>query len=450
MADAYLKVKDNGTQGLALVREETDVSVQNAVSNLVDFNCYNILDDIPKSNRESHGITWTWSGRSVTAVGVATSTENLNIFSNANALPKGIVPGKTYNVIYRAKTIRFRVYDYSGGVATEIYYSRRSGQFKVPETCTGMIIRLVAVSAARPNETLTPIITERMPNADSSDADYLEDIEYKKVAYTGASGVSNIVYCIIPATYRPTLTLANDIVNSTEEHARNAMRYHSTVSVNAGIFNTTAKTVRGMIVVDGVKEHDNDYADSETADPDGEILYMTADGVLHSISSFTPTEDVMALNPVWAVQGWYPIVKEGAFIRSITTTVNPRSWIAQDAGGNFLVGVCDGRDDGSAGMSYYDIYNFIKDETDFDAQFVYNLDGGGSSSFVYRGIRVNRLVRGVYRELATFLSFGKKKDAYNESQFRLAYTTNDKLLQNELIEYRNRVALDERIAALET
>jgi hypothetical protein len=27
MSDAYLKVKDNGAQGLALVREETDTSV---------------------------------------------------------------------------------------------------------------------------------------------------------------------------------------------------------------------------------------------------------------------------------------------------------------------------------------------------------------------------------------------------------------------------------------
>ena len=429
MADAYLKVQDNGASGLELVREETDVSVKNAAANLVDFNAFNILDDIAKSNRTAHNVTWTWSGRSVTAStnGTASSTENLNLFSSSNSLPKGIEPGRTYNVIYSGNKIRFRIFDYTGGTTTELFSSYHSGQFTVPENCTGLIIRLTVGSGVAANETVTPIITSRMPNADSADADYL-DIEYKKVAHTGASGVSNVVYCVIPAAHRPRLVLANDILNSTEEPARNAMRNHSTVSVNAGIFNTTTKAVRGMIVVDGIKMHDNDYSDYESADPDAEILYMTSDGVLHSVSSYTPTADVMELDPVWAVQGWYPIVRGGEFIRSITTTVNPRTWIAQDASGNYMIGVCDGRDDGSAGMSYYDIYTFIRDETDFVPQFVYNLDGGGSSSLVYRGIRVNRLVQGVYRDIATFLSFGKGKALYNESQFKLAYITNDKII----------------------
>lgn len=41
MADAYLKVKDNGANGLAIVREESDVSVtdlKNAITEIVDFN----------------------------------------------------------------------------------------------------------------------------------------------------------------------------------------------------------------------------------------------------------------------------------------------------------------------------------------------------------------------------------------------------------------------------
>ena len=246
--------------------------------------------------------------------------------------------------------------------------------------------------------------------------------------FTGTEGNhATVWYTIISKDYKPQLTIANNQLNTLEHGYENAKDNMSTVTVNAGLYNTESGATRGIIIKDGVTIKGN-------TDPvdDTEILFMTSDGILHSVDATTDTAIIEGYNPVWAVNGWYPIIKDGV---DLTGDRDPqdfsqRSFIGQDASGNYIVGVCNGREYYDKGMSLADIIAFCNN-VNFTPYFLYNLDGGQSSEFDIKGQRVNDLQHyDQDRKQANFLTF-KTKYVRNKSIFESAYTNTKTWLKEE-------------------
>ena len=257
--------------------------------------------------------------------------------------------------------------------------------------------------------------------------DYLPNIEYKYVRYRGeADRRTDVWYAIIPSTFKPELFLANGVVDQVEDPAKNSMENKLTVSINAGVWWTpsdvghTPYATRGVVVNNGqVLKANSDFDANRT------ILYMDQSGVLHSVAGTTTTADLMALNPVWAITAFWPVLEGGVDYTSShdPTDFIPRSFIAQNGDGDILIGCTSGRDYRQGGFNANDIKNFIQDEVGFNATFIYNLDGGGSVSLNYKGQRVNDLIDYENREVANIIGF-RSKFAKNKSVFESAYTSN--------------------------
>lgn len=251
-------------------------------------------------------------------------------------------------------------------------------------------------------------------------------LDYKTVRFAGTGGESTVCYSIIPKEYKPDLTLANGTIDNVEDPAKNAMENKSTITTNAGLLDVETGLTRGIVIKDGVTIRANDYTSDNK-----EIIYMLEDGTLNSIAANTPTAQVEALHPKWAVMSFYPYVKNGVDLtgqRSVDD-YQPRTFIGQDAEGNYIIGVCGGRDYLEAGMTARDVYNFVN-SVGFTPYFLYNLDGGGSSVFVYKGIRVNKMVDYENREVSSFITF-KSDTAKSTGVFEAANAVNRKLLADE-------------------
>jgi hypothetical protein len=130
-------------------------------TNLEELNAYNVVDNLAKSTRTAHGITWTWSGDRVTVSGTASAVENNNLFSSSTSLPDGFKPGHTYKVWHSSNKVMTRVYDYSNGTTTELFGKYTPGEFTIPDTCTGLIVRLVVVKDATVDESVDVCITDK-------------------------------------------------------------------------------------------------------------------------------------------------------------------------------------------------------------------------------------------------------------------------------------------------
>ena len=236
---------------------------------------------------------------------------------------------------------------------------------------------------------------------------------YKRTTYTKVGvGKSNIYYAIIDKNIYPELVIANNRVGSVQDAEERAYQDKSDLTINAGIFNTKSFEPIGILVKNGKLLHNNDVTKTHGGRTwDVAALYMTASGELKSVLSVNvPTAKIMEKNPVWAVQGWYPIIVDGIDVsnRHSKYDYQPLTCIGQDYEGNYIVVVCEGRSLVSRGMSLPDMYDFVVNVIGFNAKFLYNLDGGGSSSFVYKGVRRNALTKNENRKVSTFISFRKK------------------------------------------
>ena len=249
--------------------------------------------------------------------------------------------------------------------------------------------------------------------------------------FTGAQGNhAKVWYAIINKNHKPKLTLANDTIDTRQYGYENAKDNLSTVTINAGIFDTDTDETIGIIIKDGITIRGNIDAPAGT-----EILIMLQDGTLESLPRTTDTAIIESLNPDWALNGFYAIVKDGVDLTPARdpNSFSERSFIGQDSEGNYIVGVCNGRDYYYAGMSMADIVAFCN-SVNFTPYFLYNLDGGGSSELDIRGERVNDLEYFTdIRKVANFLTF-KSNYARNKSIFEKSVTNTEKWINDQINE----------------
>ena len=125
----------------------------------------------------------------------------------------------------------------------------------------------------------------------------------------------------------------------------------------------------------------------------GEDMVISKDGSLSFISESDTTTDSLLQKQAWQVLSFGPVLVENGQVAvsendevGMAMVSNPRTAIGTVAKNHYLFVVSDGRTSESAGLSLYELANFMKS---LGATNVYNLDGGGSSTMVFQGEVVN-------------------------------------------------------------
>ena len=125
----------------------------------------------------------------------------------------------------------------------------------------------------------------------------------------------------------------------------------------------------------------------------GEDMVISKDGRLSFISESDTTTDSLIQKQAWQVLSFGPVLVENGEVAvtendevGMAMASNPRTAIGTVAKNHYLFVVSDGRTSESAGLSLYELANFMKS---LGATNVYNLDGGGSSTMVFQGEVVN-------------------------------------------------------------
>ena len=125
----------------------------------------------------------------------------------------------------------------------------------------------------------------------------------------------------------------------------------------------------------------------------GEDMVISKDGTLSFISESDTTTDSLIQKQAWQVLSFGPVLVENGEVAvtendevGMAMASNPRTAIGTVAKNHYLFVVSDGRTSESAGLSLYELANFMKA---LGATNVYNLDGGGSSTMVFQGDVVN-------------------------------------------------------------
>ena len=130
-----------------------------------------------------------------------------------------------------------------------------------------------------------------------------------------------------------------------------------------------------------------------SAGDDREDLVIYKDGSVAFINEGDITAEELLQNGAWQVLSFGPaLIKDGAVSVSENDEVgrsmasNPRTAVAVTEDGHWLLVVSDGRTSASAGLSLYELAEFLQT---LGVKNAYHLDGGGSSTMVFCGSVVN-------------------------------------------------------------
>lgn len=125
-----------------------------------------------------------------------------------------------------------------------------------------------------------------------------------------------------------------------------------------------------------------------------DVLCVYADGSMEVVSDRDYSAEELVAKGVWQAFSFGPaLVESGSVTVGVNTEVgkamasNPRTAIGLIDKNHFVFVVSDGRTSESAGLSVYELANFMQS---LGVQTAYNLDGGGSSTMVFNGVVVNK------------------------------------------------------------
>ena len=142
-------------------------------------------------------------------------------------------------------------------------------------------------------------------------------------------------------------------------------------------------------------------------------LGIKADNTLTSYNYTDSAQQNLNDGSLDVVPGFYPIMVNGTkYSGSLNIDwekKEPRTFIGQRPNKEIVIIVCSGRRKDEEGMSMNDGFRLL---SDYQCTFGYNLDGGGSSSLVYRNEYLNEKIdfnRKEERRLYNFIYIAKEK-----------------------------------------
>lgn len=184
-------------------------------------------------------------------------------------------------------------------------------------------------------------------------------------------------------------------LNPKLETARHfANRKNATICINGGVWGNTGAI--GDYVVNG------EIKNSDTSRWNQLSLGIKADNTLVDYGHTVTAQQMIDDGCVDVISGFFPIMRDGEVVPDSIKNLygvnganwlskHPRTVIGQKANKDIVFIVTSGRLPNEAGMTMDDCVRLL---TDNDCVFGYYLDGGGSSSLVYKGNYINTKVDG--------------------------------------------------------
>lgn len=246
---------------------------------------------------------------------------------------------------------------------------------------------------------------------------------------TGTS--THIHYAIIDSQYKPELVLSNsEDVNERKRASEFDFEYTPTLMINMGPWDTSSPyNAYGPIIIDHeIKQQNNLGSGTGWNRP---IVGLDDDGIFHNINGALPASEVT--NMKYTTRAWACLYNYGDTNPDIAIDdpKEPRTYVAQDYDGNYLVAVCGGRKGDDTGMNKYDAVRFIRTTLNFNARVILSMDGGGSSNFLYHGIRQNKLVERQDRACPNWLVW-RSSTAKHKEMFKNQSVNNMTDIENEI------------------
>lgn len=170
--------------------------------------------------------------------------------------------------------------------------------------------------------------------------------------------------------------------NITEKTSAMAEANNAVLAVNGDYYGVQES---GYVIRNGVVYRDNGNGN--------DILCLYADGRMKVVDSDEYTAEELAAQGVWQAfcfgpglleDGLVTVTEEQEVGKSMAS--NPRTAIGMIANDHYVFVVSDGRTHESAGLSLYELAQFMQT---LGVQTAYNLDGGGSSTMYFNGQVVN-------------------------------------------------------------
>lgn len=262
--------------------------------------------------------------------------------------------------------------------------------------------------------------------------DYI-DVDTQKRRYSdGVSGVNTLVtYSIIPNTYHLKMCMSDPEDPDVRKKASEIdYIYKPTIMTNMSPWDISNNITYGPLIIDNEVKVENNLGSGTIWNRP--IVAVDDNGIMSTIDGSTPADEVEAK---YASRAWRTLINNGVTSPEVSdySAREPRTFIAQDYDGNYLIAVCGGRQAEDTGMNGSDMVTFVTTILSFNAKVLYVFDGGGSSNFLYHGIRQNRLVERDDRACPTWL-YWTSPTAKHPENFKNQSITNLANVQAEINE----------------
>lgn len=172
--------------------------------------------------------------------------------------------------------------------------------------------------------------------------------------------------------------------NITETTSSIASEYNAVLAINGDYYSAR----QGYVIRNGTVYR------SSSSDADQQDLVIEADGTFRIVTEGEVTAEELSEKGAQQVLSFGPgLLEKGEVTVDANTEVdrakrsNPRTAIGQIGTLHDVMVVADGRTEESAGLSLYELAEFMQG---LGVQTAYNLDGGGSSTMVFNGTVINQ------------------------------------------------------------
>lgn len=226
------------------------------------------------------------------------------------------------------------------------------------------------------------------------------EIKVFKLEELGYRGYIAKVKLFDPRAFK--VVLAKDTLGEKETTMEAVKRTGALLGINGGGFYTEMRNGKPYAVHIGNVVINGKLITPFNAYP-GNLCFAGINKAGRVIGGIVSTEEeLMALNP-WQGVSFIPILIKNGVIQKIPSewanTKQPRTIIGEYANGDLIMIVVDGRQaDWSSGVT---LERLIEKLVELGVKEAYNLDGGGSSTFVYGKEVLNRPSDGKLRPVVT-------------------------------------------------
>ena len=199
------------------------------------------------------------------------------------------------------------------------------------------------------------------------------------------------------------VVLGKDTLGQTETTSSAVARSGAILGINGGGVYSSVQGGRTRIMPIGNTVIDGKLVNRDFSPSNGDVFFAGIDRKGKMIGGrFYDKASLMGLNP-WQGVSFLPILIENGQPQPVPkewkTTKQPRTIIGEYANGDFIMIVVDGRQsDWSSGVTLERLQIKL---AELGVKEGYNLDGGGSSTFVFNGKVLNRPSDGRERPVAT-------------------------------------------------